>query len=128
MSRSRLRVEANGPLLEITFDHPPAHAFDERASRDLDAALTRLNETPELRCAIVTATGNRIFSAGWDLKAVAAGETGEDFGPNGFMGLRRFDLLKPVNVAVNRSMPESTSDGGTPKGSRMPGATPGDSM
>jgi len=101
VSRSRLRVEANGPLLEITFDHPPAHAFDERASRDLDAALTRLNEAPELRCAIVTATGNRIFSAGWDLKAVAAGETGEDFGPNGFMGLRRFDLLKPVIVAVN---------------------------
>jgi crotonobetainyl-CoA hydratase len=101
VSRSRLRVEANGPLLEITFDHPPAHAFDERASRDLDAALTRLNETPELRCAIVTATGNRIFSAGWDLKAVAAGETGEDFGPNGFMGLCRFDLLKPVIVAVN---------------------------
>lgn len=98
---SRIKVEANGPILEITFDHPPAHAFDEQASRDLDAALTRLNETPELRVAIVTATGDRIFSAGWDLKAVAAGETGEDFGPHGFMGLRRFDLTKPVIVAVN---------------------------
>jgi crotonobetainyl-CoA hydratase len=97
----RIRVEVNGPILEITFDHPPAHAFDEQASRDLDAALTRLNEDPELRCAIVTATGDRIFSAGWDLKAVASGETGEDFGPNGFMGLRRFDLVKPVIVAVN---------------------------
>lgn len=98
---SRIKVAANGQILEITFDHPPAHAFDQQASRDLDAALTRLNESTDLRCAIVTATGDRIFSAGWDLKAVAAGETGEDFGPNGFMSLRRFDLTKPVVAAVN---------------------------
>jgi len=98
---SRIRVEALGPVLEITFDHPPAHAFNQQASRDLDAALTRLNDDPDLRCAIVTATGDRMFSAGWDLKAVAAGETGEDFGPHGFMGLRRFDLLKPIIAAVN---------------------------
>lgn len=100
-SQSRIKVAANGPILEITFDHPPAHAFNEQASKDLDAALTRLNDSPELRCAIVTATGDRIFSAGWDLKAVAAGETGEDFGPNGFMGLRRFDLTKPIIAAIN---------------------------
>ena len=98
---SRIRQEVEGRILVITFDHPPAHAFDQQASRDLDAALTRLNDDPELRCAIVTATGDRMFSAGWDLKAVAAGETGEDFGPHGFMGLRRSDLLKPVICAVN---------------------------
>jgi len=98
---SRIRVEVVGPVLELTFDHPPAHAFNEQASRDLDAALSRLNDDPDLRCAIVTATGDRMFSAGWDLKAVAAGETGEDFGPHGFMGLRRFDLLKPIIAAVN---------------------------
>lgn len=101
MSGSRIRVEANGPILEITFDHPPAHAFNEQACRDLDAAMTRLNDDPALRVAIVTATGDRMFSAGWDLKAVAAGETGEDFGPHGFMGLNRHDLLKPVIAAVN---------------------------
>ena len=98
---SRIKVERNGPILEITFDHPPAHAFDQRASRDLDAALGLLCKTPELRCAIVTATGDRMFSAGWDLKAVAAGDSGEDFGEHGFMGLRRFDLNKPVIAAIN---------------------------
>jgi crotonobetainyl-CoA hydratase len=99
--RSRIRVEENGPVLEITFDHPPAHAFDQRASRDLDAAFDLLRDAPHLRCAIVTATGERIFSAGWDLKAVAAGDRGEDFGAHGFMGLERFDLNKPVIAAVN---------------------------
>ncbi len=98
---SRIKVEAIGAVLEITFDHPPAHAFNQQASRDLDAAFDRLRDDPSLRCAIVTATGDRIFSAGWDLKAVAAGEDGEDFGPHGFMGLERFDLNKPVIAAIN---------------------------
>ncbi len=98
---TRIRVEVNGPILEITFDHPPAHAIDQQASRDLDAALTRLNDDPALRVAIVTATGDRMFSAGWDLKAVAAGDSGEDFGPHGFMSLNRHDLVKPVICAVN---------------------------
>lgn len=97
---TRVKVVENGPILEITFDHPPANAFDQQASRDLDAAFGLLCDTPALRCAIVTANGERIFSAGWDLKAVAAGETGEDFGPNGFMGLRR-QFNKPVIAAVN---------------------------
>lgn len=97
---SRIKVVENGPILEITFDHPPAHAFDQQASRDLDAAFARLCDTPGLRCGIVTATGDRIFSAGWDLKAVAAGDRGEDFGPNGFMGLKR-QFTRPVIAAVN---------------------------
>lgn len=97
---SRIRIEARAGVLEITFDHPPAHAFDQQASFDLDAAFTRLNEDAALRCAIITATGDRIFSAGWDLKSVAAGAS-EDFGPRGFMGLRRFDLVKPFICAVN---------------------------
>ena len=98
---SRIRTEVKGEVLEIIFDHPPANAFDQQASRDLDAALTRLNDDPALRVGIVTATGDRMFSAGWDLKAVAAGDDGEDFGPHGFMGLNRHDMLKPVICAIN---------------------------
>ncbi len=101
MSASRIKTRVNAGILEITFDHPPAHAFDQQACRDLDAALTRLNDDPDLRVGIVTATGDRIFSAGWDLKAVAAGDSGEDFGPHGFMGLDRHDMLKPLICAIN---------------------------
>ncbi|MBE9606359.1 enoyl-CoA hydratase/isomerase family protein [Acetobacteraceae bacterium H6797] len=99
---SRIKVTANGPILEIMFDHPPANAFDQKASRDLDAALDRLRDDPSLRVGIVHANpAGRIFSAGWDLKAVAAGDRGEDFGNNGFMSLERQDLNKPLIAAVH---------------------------
>jgi len=98
---SRIRTAVEGQILEICLDHSPANALDQQASRDLDAALTRLNETPELRVGIVTGAGDRMFSAGWDLKAVAAGDDGEDFGPHGFMSLNRHDMIKPVICAVN---------------------------
>src|SRR5690606_28650729 len=98
---SRIRTDVEGEILIITFDHPPANAFDQQACRDLDAALTRLNEDPALRVGIVTGAGDRIFSAGWGLKAVAAGDGGEDCGPHGFMSLNRHDMIKPVICAVN---------------------------
>lgn len=97
----RVKVARNGPILEIIFDHPPAHAFNQKASRDLTAAMQLLEDEPELRVGIVSAAGDRMFSAGWDLKSVAAGEAGEDFGPYGFMGLKRNDGTKPVICAVN---------------------------
>lgn len=97
----RIRVIRNGAILEIMFDHPPAHAVNQRFSQDLTAAIQMLEDDPELRVGIVTATGDRMFSAGWDLKAVAAGETSEDFGPYGFMGLQRTAMTKPVIAAVN---------------------------
>jgi crotonobetainyl-CoA hydratase len=97
----RIRVIRNGAILEIMFDHPPAHAVNQKFSQDLTAAIQMLEDDPELRVGIVSATGDRMFSAGWDLKAVAAGETGEDFGPYGFMGLQRTTMTKPVIAAVN---------------------------
>jgi len=99
---SRIKLVENGPILEITMEHPPANAIDQQASRDLAAAFNLLRDRRDLRVAIITGAGDRMFSAGWDLKAVAAGDTGEDFGGYGFMGLtERFDLNKPVIAAIN---------------------------
>ena len=60
-------------------------------------------EDPELRVAILTGAGDRFFSAGWDLKAAAAGEgVDADHGPGGFAGITEFlDIGKPVIAAVN---------------------------
>jgi len=98
-----VEARADGPVLVIILDRPKANAIDVPTSRALYAALDRLRSEPELRVAILTGAGERFFSAGWDLKAAAAGEGIEaDHGPGGFAGLTEFfDIGKPVIAAVN---------------------------
>ncbi|MDQ0395399.1 enoyl-CoA hydratase-related protein [Labrys monachus] len=99
-----VKLERRGAVLEITLDRPKANAIDLATSKALHAAFRTLEDDPALRVAILTGAGERIFSAGWDLKAVAAGteEPDTDFGEGGFAGLTAFwDLSKPVIVAVN---------------------------
>ncbi len=101
--QAAVRTAVDGQTLIITLDRPKANAIDVATSRSLFAALDRLRSDPQLRVAILTAAGERFFSAGWDLKAAAAGEGIEaDHGPGGFAGLTEFfDLGKPVIAAVN---------------------------
>jgi crotonobetainyl-CoA hydratase len=98
-----VRTEVSGQTLVITLDRPPANAVDVATSHALFAALNRLRRDPDLRVGVLTGAGERFFSAGWDLKAAASGESIEaDHGPGGFAGLTEFaDIGKPVIAAVN---------------------------
>lgn len=97
-----VRTERNGAVLEVVLDRPTANAIDAPTSRALGAAFAELRNDPALRVGIVTGGGERFFSAGWDLKAVAAGSSDRDWGPGGFAGLTEmFDIGKPVIAAVN---------------------------
>jgi len=98
-----VKAERRGAVLEIVLDRPKANAIDAATSRELGGIFVHFREDPSLRVAIITGAGERFFSAGWDLKAVARGESvDEDNGPGGFAGLTElFDLNKPVIAAVN---------------------------
>jgi len=103
-----VRVERRGHLLEITLDRPKVNAIDIETSRALGRAFVRLRDDRELRVGIVTGAGERVFSAGWDVKAAQASGGDrlrwwkEDYGPGGFAGLTDlWDLNKPVIAAVN---------------------------
>ena len=82
---SGVRTEVRGAVLEVTIDRPPANAIDAATSRELGEAFAALRDDPSLRAGVVTGGGDRFFSAGWDLKAAAAGED-EDSGPAGSRG------------------------------------------
>jgi crotonobetainyl-CoA hydratase len=98
-----VRTEVDGQILVVTLDRPKANAIDVPTSQALYDAFARLRDDDDLRVGILTGGGDRIFSAGWDLKAAAAGEgVDADHGPGGFAGLTQFlDLGKPVIAAVN---------------------------
>jgi len=104
-----LMVERRGAVLEITLNRPKVNAIDFTLSRMLNDAIVTLRDDPDLRVGLLTATGDRVFSAGWDLKAVDSGEQQLDNWweadvdlPGGFAGLTEmWDLNKPVIVALN---------------------------
>jgi len=104
-----VRVERRNGVMEITLERGKVNAIDRATSVALGEAFCELRDDPELRVGIVTAAGEKAFSAGWDLKAAAAGEDEEvglwwhtDYGPGSFAGLTElWDLNKPVIAAVN---------------------------
>ncbi|MGH8734470.1 MAG: enoyl-CoA hydratase-related protein, partial [Burkholderiales bacterium] len=98
-----LHTTIEGRVMILTMDRPKANAIDSGLSKALGNAFIRYRDDPSLRCAIVTAAGEKFFSAGWDLKAAAENkDEAEDYGPGGFAGITElFDLDKPVLAAVN---------------------------
>jgi len=108
-ANSGVKVERRGRVIEITIDRPKVNAIDHATSKAMGEAIRRLHEDPELLVGIITGAGDRVFSAGWDLKAVNSGEQQLDnwwetekdlFG--GFAGVgENWVLNKPVIAALN---------------------------
>lgn len=87
-------------VLTVTIDRPSArNAIDDGTAAQLADAFACLDSDDSLRVAILTGTNG--FSAGLDLKAFLAGETGEH-PDRGFAGLVRRPPRKPLVAAVER--------------------------
>jgi crotonobetainyl-CoA hydratase len=104
-----LEIEIKDRIIEIKINKPKVNAIDLSLSQELGKAFAELRDNPELRVGIITASGEKIFSAGWDLKAVNSGEMElenwwekADYGDGGFAGLtENWNLNKPVICALN---------------------------
>ncbi|MFM8626355.1 MAG: enoyl-CoA hydratase-related protein [Actinomycetota bacterium] len=86
-------------VLVVTLNRPEAgNSLNGALSSALHAALTDVGDNPEVRAIILTGAGEKIFCAGMDLKAFAAGEDLAKIGL-GFAALR--ECKKPIIAAVN---------------------------
>ena len=97
-----VQTRTEGYIFEVTLDRPKANAIDLVTSRRMGEVFKSFRDDPELRVCIVRTAGEKFFSAGWDLKAAAAGDSVVgDYGVGGFAGLQELrDLNKPVIAAV----------------------------
>jgi len=105
---NEVRVSREGKVLVVVLDRPKANAIDLPTSQKLGEAFVMLRDDPDLSVGVLTGGGEKIFCAGWDLKALNAGEMQtdnwweDDYGPGGFAGLTElWDLNKPVIAALN---------------------------
>jgi crotonobetainyl-CoA hydratase len=106
---TEVEVKIDGHVMEITLSRGKVNAIDVLTSQALAAAFSQFKRDKNLRVAILTGGGDKIFSAGWDLKALNSGEMqldnwweSDDYGEGGFTGLtENWELNKPVICAVN---------------------------
>lgn len=98
-----VKTRREGAILEVTLDRPKANAIDLATSRLMGETFRAFRDDPDLRVAILRTAGDKFFSAGWDLKAAAAGDAVDgDYGVGGFGGLQELrDLNKPVIANVS---------------------------
>jgi crotonobetainyl-CoA hydratase len=103
-----VQVDIYNGIVEITLNRPPANAINPAVSTAIYNALSTLQNDNSLSVGIITASGDYIFSAGWDLKEIAKIDNNEDavnsafVSPGGFAGITEFwGLKKPVISAIN---------------------------
>ncbi|MEP3636214.1 MAG: carnitinyl-CoA dehydratase [Paracoccaceae bacterium] len=103
MTMDPIKTRREGAILEVTLDRPKANAIDLATSRVMGDIFAEFRDDPELRVAILTASGEKFFCPGWDLKAAADGDAVDgNYGQGGFGGLQELrDMNKPVIAAIN---------------------------
>jgi enoyl-CoA hydratase len=111
----RFDLPADHPhVAVVTLDRPErANALDPAMLSELAAAWRRIADDAEIRCAVLTGAGERVFCAGMDMRAtIPAAQAlarGERIDDAAFAGLRQvatatlagFDLRTPLICAVN---------------------------
>ncbi len=87
----------------ITINRPEQrNAISPEVSAELDAAFSEFEQDEDVWVAILTGAGEKAFSAGADLKAIAAGRMQEIWtADGGFAGITKRSRSKPVIAAVN---------------------------
>ena len=71
---SGLEITIKNQVLEVKLNRPKVNAIDLELSQALGEAFAQLRDNNDLRVGIITGDGEKIFSAGWDLKSVNSGE------------------------------------------------------
>ncbi|MCA8057415.1 MULTISPECIES: enoyl-CoA hydratase [Burkholderia cepacia complex] len=68
-----LEYQADGSIVILTLNRPPANAFTPDGLQQLQRTVVDLNAQPRVRAVVITGSGEKFFSAGADLNTFAGG-------------------------------------------------------
>lgn len=101
---TKVLVERRDHVLVLTINRPDArNAVDGDVWYLIGKALEEAQDDPEVRCIVLTGSGDAAFSAGLDLKALATGSLRipPEMAKYSFAGFARHFTSKPTIAAVN---------------------------
>ncbi|UNK81065.1 enoyl-CoA hydratase-related protein [Sphingopyxis granuli] len=98
-----IKIDRAGPLTTVTLDRADVlHAINPAMHDELEFAFESFANDSAQKICIVTATGDRAFCVGSDLKAISEAGGPVPYPAHGYAGLiERFDCNKPFIAAVN---------------------------
>ncbi|RVQ65689.1 enoyl-CoA hydratase [Croceicoccus ponticola] len=98
-----LIVEDHGPIRVLRINRPQAsNSLDAATSRALDEEVTAAESDAAIGAMVLTASGDRAFCAGMDLKEAALHGAGHGLIPGrGFGGITERKRTKPLIAAIN---------------------------
>lgn len=104
MGYSKLLVEEENGYLVATINNPPANALSQPVLLDINQLLDKCLEDDRVRAIVITGAGEKLFSAGADIKEFAALQAGEKPQVNGHDVFSKIENYpKPVIAAVQGS-------------------------
>jgi enoyl-CoA hydratase/carnithine racemase len=101
---SKVLFEVDGRVALFTINRPDQrNAVDPEVTALMNEHVARFEADDDLWVGVITGAGDKAFSAGADLKAIAAGRMSGivDVEPYGFAGVVRGSRHKPLVAAVN---------------------------
>ena len=92
-------VEKRGYTAILTINHPPANAWNWSTMESFERAVDEVEADGTVRVVVITGSGEKCFSAGFDVKDAA---NGHKISPKGRELWTRIDRFsKPVIAAIN---------------------------
>lgn len=98
-----IQIARSGRVAVFTINRPEVrNAIDGATGQALADAFDQAEADPDVWAVVLTGAGDKAFSAGADLKALATGRGAEGiFTAGGFAGITRRRFPKPLIAAVN---------------------------
>jgi len=99
MAEERIIVDRSGYVAYLTINHPPANTWDLTTTQQFRQAIEELEQDRKVRALVIMGSGDKFFSAGFDVKDVANAHRTSPMARALWTKIDR--LTKPVIAAIN---------------------------
>ncbi len=99
MTHENIDYQVKDYIGTITINHPPANTWNLATMTEFEEVLGKAEADPDIRVLVITGTGDKCFSAGFDVSDAANADITS---PKGRETWRRLDrMAKPTIAAIN---------------------------